>query len=248
MIRVTLVVLLFCILAACGSSVEDDWLKGEMGVVVRVTDGDTFALNTGQVVRLVSVEAPSIGYRGGEDMPYAQDSKAFLETLVLGRRVELFYPGLTRDRYDRALAHAFVQTESGERIWINEAVVEAGAAWVRLYPDTKRGSEAFWEVEDRARHQKLGLWAENAPTFRDRSELPDSRFVIINTQSVLSELVDGRCELVFATSTLTGSIKSPLNLACPALETGPVEVRGWHRRGHIYVDAAENIRAVKRQE
>ena len=104
--RTSFVLLLTLIISACGrSSPLDEMEPGERGRVVRILDGDALVLDTGQSVRLVGVEAPVLRPRSGEPEPFAVESARMLEDMVLGRDVQLFYPGLTRDRYDRALAH-----------------------------------------------------------------------------------------------------------------------------------------------
>ena len=91
-------------LVACGAPGPLDSLEpGERGRVVRVVDGDTIVLDTGQSVRLVGIEAPSGGYRDHAPQPYPTESKRMMEDIVLGRDIQLHYGGLTRDRYDRAL-------------------------------------------------------------------------------------------------------------------------------------------------
>lgn len=55
------------------------------------------------------------------------ESTRVLEDLALGRRVQLFYPGITRDRYDRALAHVVTTDGKGPKLWLNIAMVVRGA-------------------------------------------------------------------------------------------------------------------------
>ncbi|MEL7481508.1 MAG: hypothetical protein AAGJ29_08095, partial [Pseudomonadota bacterium] len=53
--------------------------KGEVGRVVRVIDGDALVLDTGLVVRLAGIEAPSPERRGRRGQPYADTSARVLE-------------------------------------------------------------------------------------------------------------------------------------------------------------------------
>ena len=116
-------------LAACApSSPFPDMEPGETGRVVRVIDGDALVLDTGQTVRLVSIEAPAMYPRGSGPAPHAGESAHMLEDLALGRRVRLFYPGITRDRYDRALAHVITIDGIGPTIWLNRVMLERGGA------------------------------------------------------------------------------------------------------------------------
>ena len=123
--------------AACApSSPLPNMQPGETGRVTRIVDGDALVLDTGQNVRLVSIEAPAMYPEGGVPAPHAGESARRLEDMALGRRVQLYYPGLTRDRYDRALAHVVTIDGAGPKLWLNKEMIDAGAAWVRLYPST----------------------------------------------------------------------------------------------------------------
>ena len=120
----------------------DSMEPGETGRVVRIADGDTLYLHTGQSVRLVSIESPSLGYRDREPALFAELSKRMLEDLAQGREIQLYYPGLTRDRYQRALAHAVTIDGKGAPVWLNRAMLEAGGglgAVIRRYRCRGRG-------------------------------------------------------------------------------------------------------------
>lgn len=91
--------------------------------------------------------------------PHAGESARMLEDLALGRRVRLFYPGITRDRYDRALAHVMTIDGIGPTIWLNRVMLERGEAWVRLYPSTAKRRQDLLIAEAAARREQRGLWA-----------------------------------------------------------------------------------------
>ena len=168
------------LLGACGASAPFDGLEpGETGRVVRIVDGDTLVLETGLTVRLVGIEAPDRGRRGAPGAPWAEESARALEDAALGRRVRLHYPGLTRDRYDRALAHAVTVDRLGPAVWLNGAQLEAGAAWMRLYPDTSGGASHLAAREVEARAAARGLW--RLATYRpaDAANVPDPGWRIL---------------------------------------------------------------------
>lgn len=155
-------------LAACGQpALLSDMPRGETGRVVKVIDGDALILDTGQSVRLVSIEAPALWPRDRPAEPYAAESARILEDLALGRKVELFYPGLTRDKYDRALAHVVTADGAGPDLWLNAELIARGAAWVRLYPDTAARGDTLLALEAEARADERGLW--QTATYRLRS-------------------------------------------------------------------------------
>ncbi|MAI90650.1 thermonuclease family protein [Ponticaulis sp.] len=232
------------LLSACGQDIRDDWLRGEQGRVARVIDGDSLVLETGLVVRLVSVEAPAFAWNERLEHPYAEQSKRALERLTLGREVQLYYPGMTEDRYERALAQVYVSPEAGDDIWVNLEMIERGAAWVRLYADTAGGSELLLDAEDRARMTETGLWERYSP-FHTPDEIArlDGEFAITQGRLVYEELSDGSCEYQLAGEPLRAEYDSPFG-DCLENSEGEVELRGWIRNGTIYVGAPQNIRSL----
>ena len=148
---------------ACGKTGPLSTMEpGERGRVVRIIDGDALVLDTGQSVRLVGLEAPAMNWRENDPDPFAEDASRMLEDMVMGREVRLYYPGLTRDRYDRALAHVETADAKGPHFWVNEEMLRRGGARLRIYPDTSVGSDALAEAEREARNERAGLWEEAA--------------------------------------------------------------------------------------
>jgi endonuclease YncB( thermonuclease family) len=144
---------------AAGCSGQADLSAGEQGRVSRITDGDVLGLDTGLRVRLVEIEAPAPGYDGRSDEPYAPEARAALTIAALGRQARLWYGGLSRDSYERALAHVIASDETGGDVWLNGYMVRQGGARVRTYPDNSRRARKLLAMEDEARSSKRGLWA-----------------------------------------------------------------------------------------
>lgn len=222
---------------------------GETGRVVRVIDGDAVVLDTGQSVRLVGVEAPAFGRNGAPDAPHAEETRRRLEDMVLGRRVRLYYSGLTRDRYDRALAHLHTEDRLGPEIWVNLALVEDGAVRVRIYPDTANGADALFAAEVEAMAQRRGLWSRQAYRVRDARDLADAAPGFLIMSGILGPRRPGPFEDTACARSLLGSevvvtVDLPAMAACD-LETGQrVQVRGWYREGRLRLNAADNLRPL----
>lgn len=241
--RAALSALILLISACAQNTPSADWQRGQTGTVSRVIDGDSLVLEDGLVVRLVSVEAPSFGYRGREDHPYAEDAKEALESLVLGRRVELYYPGLTQDRYERALAQVTTTDEAGHEIWVNEAMLQAGAAWVRLYPDTAAGSEDLWHAEDTARENGIGLWASASPAISAADALSlDGSFSIVAASLAPGTRAEDDCVHAAKASALT--IRYSAAQGCQNFDDTRVEIRGWARNGELNAGYSGNLRVL----
>lgn len=233
-----------CLLAACRASDPFTALEaGETGRVVRIIDGDTLALDTGQSVQLVSIIAPAPPRNDTPGEPYADESFRRLETLALGRTVQLFYSGLTRDRYKRALAHVRTIDTVGRDIWLNEEMVRSGGARVRLYADTALFSDHFLNLEREARAAQKGLWQETAymPQRAVDLEPSVSGFMLLYGElGPAQDVSDTRsarynsCERALMGSALQVRISHAAQHWCVSdLNGTTVFLRGWIKDGYI---------------
>jgi len=222
---------------ACGSpSPLPDMEAGEVGRVVRVIDGDALVLNTGQSVRLVSIEAPALRPRGREPDSYAVEASRALEDIALGREVQLFYPGLTRDRYDRALAHVVTVDAAGREIWLNREMIVRGAARVRLYPDTAARGAELLAFEREARREARGLWSKNAYQVRKAEDIASDARGVMLVSVVLAEVGDSErdsCLWRLQDATLRIEVEQAASVHCNAKAGHAYEVRGWVSNGRL---------------
>ena len=165
---------------AAGCSAEADLVSGEQGRIARITDGDTLGLDTGLKVRLVEVEAPAPGYQDRPDQPFAGEARAALIAAGMGREARLWYGGLSRDGYGRALAHVIARDETGADVWLNGYLARQGAARVRTWPDNARRARKLLAFEDEARKARRGLWALDHWRVRSSDDLADApNFAIV---------------------------------------------------------------------
>jgi endonuclease YncB( thermonuclease family) len=119
--------------------------------VVRVVDGDTIDVrkitDSDKVkpyrIRLAEIDAPETS------QPYGKDSTGLLGTLVLGRTIDLYY--IDCDSRRRIVGSLMIGT-----LYVNAEMVKRGAAW--FYTEFS-DSAALYDLENRARDSKLGLWA-----------------------------------------------------------------------------------------
>ena len=122
------------------------------GRVVRVADGDTVTVldrrNTQHKVRLYGIDSPE------RDQPYGKAAKNALQRLIDNRPVEVVV--VAKDSYGRT-----VGTLYRDGVNLNEAMVAAGYAW--WYQHFAPNERRLEEAEQRARAQRVGLWAEPRP-------------------------------------------------------------------------------------
>lgn len=224
--------------------------KGEVGRVVRVIDGDALVLDTGLVVRLAGIEAPSPERRGRRGQPYADASARVLEDLAMGREVRLYYPGLTRDRYDRALAYVETADALGPKLWLNRELVRRGSARVRVYPDTSARAELLLAAEQEARASAAGLWGETYYRIRSAGDLPETfiGFAIVRVESLRpAELaVDqdyAACQFRDGIAPFQVRIAHSAADLCADL-TGPLIARGFVRDAEIEITHRLNLQTL----
>lgn len=239
-------------LAACGAPKDplDELAVGERGRVVRVIDGDALVLDTGQSVRLVGIEAPAAPYRDREGDTGYETSKRILEDMVLGREVELRYGGLTRDRYDRALAHVVTTDALGPRLWLNAEMVRKGGARVRVYPDTATANGPLLDLEAKARTETRGLWADGVWTIHDASALPADaeRFQLVEGIAAGMKGSDERfavCDVSLKGSSLILEVQKAAAELCQLPDGTHIRARGFLRDGRLEVSHPLNLEILE---
>ncbi|MBJ3786211.1 thermonuclease family protein [Devosia sp. MSA67] len=214
------------------------------GTVTQVTDGDTLVLDSGLVVRLIGTQAPKLplGREGFPTWPLAPEAQAELTALALNRSVTLGYGGEEVDRYERALAHVFVETGTDTPVWAQQHMVEKGLARVYSFPDNRQCLDQLLAAEGRARAERLGIWADPYYSVRaaDRpSQLLDlaGHYELVEGRVLLADQSGSRVYLNFgrfwkedftavieapALKLFSGDGRDPLSL-----EGALVRVRGW---------------------
>ena len=151
------------LLSGCGSDAALDGLaSGGVGRATSAPTGDALGLEDDRLVKLAGIEAP----KGGADG--AARSRDALATLALGRRVSLHFAGPHTDPFGRTLAQV---RRADDRLWLEGALLEAGAARVRTTATSRSMARAMLEREATARAARRGLWALDAYQVRLPNEL-----------------------------------------------------------------------------
>jgi micrococcal nuclease len=231
---------------------------GESGIVARVIDGDSFILDSGLEVRLAQIEAPRV--RPGDT--WGPQASAALGRLIQGKKVELRYGGLRRDRRGRAIAQVFVPQGIGrEAIWVQTELLRAGTARVRTYADNRAAIGELWGAEREARRANRGVWS--APAYQVRFATAEALQGGIGT----FQLAEGRVEsasqrgsvifLNFGTDTKTDvtaviperafSLWSGGSADLLALQGRSIRVRGYIRNSNgpsLWLDHPEQIEYI----
>jgi endonuclease YncB( thermonuclease family) len=161
---------------------------GPPGKAVEVIDGDTLRLEDGREVRLVGIQAPKLplGRRNFPTWPLADDAKAALERIALGKRLVPVFGGADGDRHGRVLAHLHVETADGP--WLQGEMLRRGLARVYTFSDNRARAGELYALEREARDARRAIWRH--PFYRVRDALDDVKDLAQSEGTF--QLVEGR--------------------------------------------------------
>ncbi len=217
---------------------------GGSATVIGVIDGDTVVLDAeidgSNRVRLVGIQAPKLplGRKNFDKWPLADDSKAALEKLILGRRVSLKFGGRRMDRHGRLLAHLY----GADGGWVQGALLAAGMARVYSFADNRALIADMLALERQARQARRGVWAERFYAVRvaDKVDRLIGTFQLVEGVVYDAQAVRGKTYLNFTAdwrNDFTVSIDKRALKSFTALGIDPLtlkgrrlRVRGWIKK------------------
>lgn len=128
------------------------WREDRSALVRQAIDGDTLLLATGELVRLIGVDAPEREGPYTRAEPFGVEAAAFTRTAAQGRRIRLEVGPERRDAYGRTLAYVHV-----DDLDLNAEILRRGLARAyRRFPHPRL--EEFLALEAEARAAGRGLW------------------------------------------------------------------------------------------
>lgn len=116
---------------------------------IRVIDGDTFVIESGDKVRLIGINAPEISDIAGIE------AKEHLSGLIEGKTILLKpdHRSNERDRYSRLLKYVYIDSTD-----INELMLEDGYAVAYLKFKFDKPEE-YKKAQIQAQTRSVGMWA-----------------------------------------------------------------------------------------
>lgn len=121
-----------------------------IGKVIGVTDGDTITILNDKIqykIRLAEIDTPE------KKQPFGTKCKQILSDKVFGKEVKVLWD--KEDRYKRIIGTIILNERN-----INKEMVSEGFAW--HYKQYSKSKE-LEELEQKAREEKRGLWADKNP-------------------------------------------------------------------------------------
>jgi len=152
-----------------------------VGQVVEVLDGNTILVNLGdraEAVRYIGIGAKALQALEPSRMEPAEANRQ----LVARQQIRLELDVQERDRDGRLLAYVYV----ADRM-VNAELVRRGTAEVMTVPPNVRHRELFVTLEQEARDQKRGLWADFAEPTTPSSPAEASRQTVKGRPGVSPE-------------------------------------------------------------
>ncbi len=125
---------------------------GFTGRVVRVTDGDTVVVRSGdrdERIRLLGIDAPE-----HKQAPWGPRAAEFVRKLASGKAARVETDVQTRDRYGRLLGYLYVDGK-----FVNLEIVRQGYAMLYTSPPNVAHSEEFLAAQREAREAGRNIWS-----------------------------------------------------------------------------------------
>lgn len=200
--------------------------------VRKVIDGDTLLLENGDRVRLIGINTPEVKSRYTALQPGGKEASDWLRKTLNKASIWLEYDAEQFDRYERRLAHVFL--DSGQ--YLNALLVEQGLAMLTLIPPNLHYAERLIRAQQKAEANRKGIWQMSAyqPRHVDSFNADERYTGWQRWQVTASHLSESRkyINLVVSDSFMISIAKAQRGLFPPMqhyLNT-PLEVRGWLRK------------------
>jgi len=126
----------------------------EETLVIRVIDGDTIKIESGESVRYIGIDTPETVHPSKPVECYGKEASDKNKELVDGKCVKLEKDISDIDKYYRLLRYIYI-----DNIFVNDYLVRQGYACASEYPPDVKFSEQFCEAQNEAEDNERGLWS-----------------------------------------------------------------------------------------
>lgn len=218
--------------AAAAEKVKLDTAYRFKAKIRKVIDGDTLILEDGEKIRLIGINTPEVKSRYSSSEPGGEAARDWLRARLRNAVVWLEYDAEQFDRYDRRLAHVFL--DSGE--YLNALLLEQGLAMLTLIPPNLLYADDLIEAQQSSERKKVGIW--QLPAYQRRRlssfNVADSDSGWQRWEVAASRITESRkYSNLLVTDAFLISIPKAQQDLFPPLESylnRPLEVRGWLRK------------------
>lgn len=131
--------------------------KEETNKISHVVDGDTLKLASGEVVRLIGIDAPETVDPEKPVQCFGPEASAEMKKLAAGKSVKLEKDVSEKDQYGRLLRYVWV----GDT-FLNDFLVRQGFAKADNFPPDEKYESQLKAAQQEAKDNKRGMWAPGA--------------------------------------------------------------------------------------
>ncbi len=125
----------------------------ETAFVLRVIDGDTIELSTGEKVRYIGIDSPETKDPRRPVGCFGKEAYLRNKDLVEGKTVVMEVDVSQKDKYSRLLRYVYING-----VFVNKLLAEEGYARASTYPPDVKYQKILREAEKTARINNKGLW------------------------------------------------------------------------------------------
>lgn len=142
--------------------------KIQEGLVAEIIRGDVIRLESGEKIRLIGINAPEPPRREKiekdkdgfvvevekPETPLDERAYAFVENLLVGKKVRIEFDSQLRDESFRTFGYVFLLPEN---IFVNAEIVRQGFADLQIRPPNHKYEQELREAYREARQEKRGV-------------------------------------------------------------------------------------------
>lgn len=129
----------------------------EWHTVIKVADGDTFTIESGEKIRLIGVDTPeSVHPDKSKNTEFGKVVSGFAKEQLLDRKVRLEFDVTKTDKYNRVLAYVYLE----DGTFYNELLLQKGYARVMTVQPNVAKQEVFLREESKAKDAGIGIWED----------------------------------------------------------------------------------------
>jgi len=132
----------------------------QKALVVKVIDGDTIEIETGERVRFIGVDTPETVHPKKSIQCYGREASNKMKSLLSNKWIYLEKDVSETDRYGRLLRYIYLPNLNNptEAIFIDEYLIENGYGKVITYPPDVKYHDKLLVAQKNAQAENRGLW------------------------------------------------------------------------------------------
>jgi micrococcal nuclease len=128
----------------------------QSATVHEVLSGDSVRLKGGKILRYAGIDAPNLQNTIPLARKYGEESMAFNQALIEGKKIQIEWGPQIRDSHGNLLGYVFLE----DGTFVNKEILNAGHAKMAVKPPNLKYSADLRQAELKARRKKRGLWKE----------------------------------------------------------------------------------------